>query len=222
MNQSKRSKGEYDDAYLEALIDRALSNPDETPLPKKLAAKIIADGEQIVGRQVERDRFAIKVKQWWQHPFFAWGVAVACLVMTLGINFSDRYRSDFTDPGALASAVAEQGDRLELPWAGMGDARYQDTVGEVSWSDTLQQGVMRLRGLPVNDPSQAQYQLWIVDPDRDSNPVDGGVFDVVEGENLIAINAKLKVANPKAFAITLEQPGGVVVSNGPLLVIASG
>ena len=90
------------------------------------------------------------------------------------------------------------------------------------WSDSAQQGFMRLVGLPANQPDVAQYQLWIIDPDRDSQPVDGGVFDVSsEGEVLVPIDAKLAVRNPRAFALTLEQPGGVVVSDGPLLVVAA-
>jgi hypothetical protein len=37
---------------------------------------------------------------------------------------------------------------------------------------------MSLKNLAVNDPTQNQYQLWIVDPERDELPVDGGVFDI--------------------------------------------
>jgi phosphotransferase system IIA component len=53
--------------------------------------------------------------------------------------------------------------------------------------------------------------------------VDGGVFDIQasNGEVIIPINAKLAVNKPTAFAITLEKTGGVVVSAGPLLVVAS-
>ena len=82
---------------------------------------------------------------------------------------------------------------------------------------------MLLTGMPVNDPATSQYQLWLVDPDRDENPVDGGVFDIPADESsvVIPIDAKLAVNNPTVFAITREQPGGVVVSKGPLLVIAS-
>ena len=93
----------------------------------------------------------------------------------------------------------------------------------VVWNDERQEGYMLLTGMPANDPATSQYQLWIVDPDRDENPVDGGVFDVPSGEPsvVIPIDAKLAVSNPAVFAITREQPGGVVVSKGPLLVIAS-
>jgi len=88
--------------------------------------------------------------------------------------------------------------------------------------DEQQAGYMRLSGLVANEPGTAQYQLWIVDPDRDARPVDGGVFDVPadDEEVIIPIDSKLRINGPAAFAITLEKPGGVVVSAGPLLVVA--
>lgn len=75
---------------------------------------------------------------------------------------------------------------------------------------------MIFRDLPHNDPRVNQYQLWIFDATRaewEAKPVDGGVFDVVEGrEVVVPIDAKLDVREPKLFAVTLEAPGGVVVS----------
>ena len=49
------------------------------------------------------------------------------------------------------------------------------------------------------------------------------LFDIAStsGEIVVPIDAKLGVLEPQAFAITLEQPGGVVVSDGPLLVVAA-
>jgi anti-sigma-K factor RskA len=73
---------------------------------------------------------------------------------------------------------------------------------------------MTIRGLPKNDPFKEQYQLWIIDPSRDDEPIDGGVFDIsADAESVIPINAKLMVGNPKVFAVTVEKPGGVVVSD---------
>ena len=47
-------------------------------------------------------------------------------------------------------------------------------------------------------------------------------FDVGPGgEVVIPIDAKLRVGRPTAFAITLEKAGGVVVSDGPLLLVAA-
>ena len=79
---------------------------------------------------------------------------------------------------------------------------------------------MTLTNLPANDASAKQYQLWIVDPGRDEKPVDGGVFDisVTNGTAIIPIRNPLVVTNPQAFVITLEQPGGVVVSKQDTVV----
>jgi hypothetical protein len=86
--------------------------------------------------------------------------------------------------------------------------------GDVVWSDEVQEGYMRFRGLPVNDRSKETYQLWIFDKTQDkATPIDGGTFDVTaDGEVVIPIEAKLKAQEPAMFAVTVERPGGVVVS----------
>jgi len=125
-------------------------------------------------------------------------------------------------PGvSRASLLRQAPDAVTLPWHA-GEPEFQSVQGDVVWSDARQEGYLRLVGLQANAPATAQYQLWIVDPVRDRHPVDGGVFDVSgKGEVVIPIRAVLPVHGPSAFAITLEQPGGVVVSDGPLLVVAS-
>ena len=114
-------------------------------------------------------------------------------------------------------------DAIEVAWAQSEQPGYEGVRGDVVWSNARQTGFMRLVGLPANVPAEAQYQLWIVDPERDERPVDGGVFDMPRGpgEHIIPIDAKLRILQPAAFAITLERPGGVVVSAGPLLVVAA-
>ena len=75
---------------------------------------------------------------------------------------------------------------------------------------------MRFTGLAANDPDQLQYQLWIFDAGRDDRyPVDGGVFDVPVGadEVVVPIRASLPVGEVALFAVTVEKPGGVVVSS---------
>jgi anti-sigma-K factor RskA len=63
----------------------------------------------------------------------------------------------------------------------------------------------------------AQYQLWIFDAERnEAYPVDGGVFDVPaksDGDVVIKIDPRIPVSRATAFAITVERPGGVVVSS---------
>lgn len=124
-------------------------------------------------------------------------------------------------PAEVRETILAAADVVRLPWKGLEEPGFENVTGEVVWSDELQSGFMRLSNLPANDPAREQYQLWIVDPARDKHPVDGGVFDVGAGESLVAIDAKLDVKNPAAFVLTLEQPGGVVVSDGPHLVLAA-
>ncbi|MEL7023839.1 MAG: anti-sigma factor [Pseudomonadota bacterium] len=128
------------------------------------------------------------------------------------------------DPNEIISAeelLARVGT-ISASWRQPDQPGFERVTGDVIWNDQLQQGYMRLANMPVNDTAARQYQLWIVDPDRDAEPVDGGVFDIVAstGEVLIPIDAKLPVSEPTVFAITLEQHGGVVVSEGPLIVVA--
>ena len=84
------------------------------------------------------------------------------------------------------------------------------------WDAATQTGFMRFSGLAANDPKQFQYQLWIFDAERgEQYPVDGGVFDVPTGEGSVdvVIEAALDVSDPVLFAVTVERPGGVVVSD---------
>ena len=50
---------------------------------------------------------------------------------------------------------------------------------------------------------------------------DGGVFDAPRAGERVAFAPRLAVNRPTVFAITEEKPGGVVVSKGPLLVVAA-
>lgn len=148
-----------------------------------------------------------------------WAVA-AMLAIALVLPGTDS-GSDIRQ--SRESLLKTASDAVTWPWAGQDDPRFASVSGDVVWSDGAQTGFMRLSGLPANNPARQQYQLWIVDPERAAQPVDGGVFDIPPGEEqvIIPINAKLPVDAPAAFAITLEKPGGVVVSEGPLLVVAT-
>jgi hypothetical protein len=126
--------------------------------------------------------------------------------------------------GAL---LAEDPEVLTVPWkkagddpaivSGQADLESMGGLGDVVWSPTRQQGYMRFRGLAANDPTVVQYQLWIFDAERDAAyPVDGGVFDVpadAAGDVVVRIDPRLPVSRATAFAITVEKPGGVVVSS---------
>lgn len=127
-----------------------------------------------------------------------------------------------------SALLASADDLIRVSWTRPGDASSSpptNDLGDVVWSPKFQKGYMRIQGLGRNDPSVEQYQLWIMDPSRDSKPVDGGVFNIdQDGEIVLPIQAKLEVGQPTLFAITVEKPGGVVVSDQsrlPLLAVVS-
>jgi hypothetical protein len=119
-------------------------------------------------------------------------------------------------PAGLMAALQARPETLVLPWSATDDPAAGGAEGAVLWNPAEQAGLMRFRGLEANDPTVAQYQLWIFDAERDDRfPVDGGVFDVPAGaeEVLVPIRARLPVGEAVLFAITVEAPGGVVVSS---------
>jgi hypothetical protein len=128
-------------------------------------------------------------------------------------------------PSAAASSAAASWVRdslisvdtaiTRIAWAATADSTALGASGDVVWSTQAQRGVMRLIGLKSNDVKRWQYQLWIFDKTRDQRyPVDGGVFDVPAGatEVFVPVNARVPVGSAVMFAVTVEAPGGVVVS----------
>ena len=88
-------------------------------------------------------------------------------------------------------------------------------TADAVWDPVTQRGFLRIVGLKPNDPRIEQYQAWVFDAVRDKRyPLDAGIFDVPanSSEVIVPIHAELPVHVAKAFAITVEKPGGVVVS----------
>jgi anti-sigma-K factor RskA len=113
---------------------------------------------------------------------------------------------------------------LKISLGATKDPAAAGVSGDVVWDPATQRGFLHFAGLAANDPAVQQYQIWIFDSGRDDRyPVDGGVFDVPAnvGDIVIPIRAALMVRKPAAFAVTIEKPGGVVVS-GRERVIALG
>jgi anti-sigma-K factor RskA len=174
---------------------------------------------------------------------FVWAALAASLMLIVGVESArwaalDGRTAQQAGPRSLTLAEQRQAlidsssDRLiQTAWAPGKtsfpalDGQEASVTGDVIWDSNTQTGYMRFVGLPKNDPMSEQYQLWIVDPTRDDEPVDGGVFDSTDGDELIVpIHAKLGVSTPTLFAITIEKPGGVVVSTQerlPLLAMVS-
>ncbi len=119
----------------------------------------------------------------------------------------------------LQELVATTPDVEVLPWATEGIS------GDVTWSNTRNAGFLRIDGLAVNDPEVTQYQLWIfrgLDPSTEAHPVSGGVFDVDrQGQVIVPIDAQLELGRAGMFVVTVEKPGGVMVSDREEIVLVA-
>ena len=154
-----------------------------------------------------------------------WLAAAASLALWASTSIGPEPPSTSSSPAARRAALIAEADPAPLAWAAAEDPLSAGVVGDVVWDRERQEGYMRFEGLAQNDPTQAQYQLWIFDSSRvdwEARPVDGGVFDVGPGgETVVAIDPKLEVGKAALFAITLEKPGGVVVSQRERLVLTA-
>jgi hypothetical protein len=118
-------------------------------------------------------------------------------------------------PSEERAAMLAQSNTIKVTLKATKDPAGKGVTGDAVWDPVTQKGFLHFVGLASNDPSSSQYQIWIFDAARDSRyPVDGGVFDVpaIADDVVIPINAALGVSKVAAFAVTVEKPGGVVVS----------
>lgn len=199
-----------------AALDRALTAGTNEPLPAGLRASLRADAE----RFFQPARFAPRPPERRSNAFAwtGWALAAAATIACVLLWRAAPDPLDRADPGGERAELLARAGTLKLDWSATEQAA--GAGGDVVWSQDLQAGVMRLAGLPRNDPTREQYQLWIFDAGQE-HPVDGGVFDVTGGEVLVPIDAKLRVQEPTLFAVTVEKPGGVVVSDQQRIVLVA-
>lgn len=218
-----------------ATITIAGAHIDEA-LPAHLFSKIAAEAQEFVGAAEAVSPWPLsRVRQQEAEPtgvsWFGWlgwvAAAAACIALALNIWFTPKpidVAEVRTPPPVIKPVTpAEQREELIRSAAGMVKANWTagnvkemtQITGDVIWSDEKQTGYMRFKGLPKNDGTKETYQLWIFDKtQKKETPIDGGTFDVTaDGDVIIPINAKLKAQGAEMFAITIEKPGGVVVSD---------
>ena len=155
--------------------------------------------------------------------FLGWVAAAALLIVTVVaygrvVSLEQRLGEGPAEL-RLQELVATTPDVEVLPWATEGIS------GDVTWSNTRNAGFLRIDGLAVNDPEVTQYQLWIfrgLDPSTEAHPVSGGVFDVDrQGQVIVPIDAQLELGRAGMFVVTVEKPGGVMVSEREQIVLVA-
>lgn len=201
--QSDAPRSASTEPRLPAMLDHARAfNLDSESKPERIVS------------QAQSPEKSISIARW--RESFAWIISIAACLFAAFTWYSLQNNGEPALPGLLERRVAllaSATDVTQVQWAPGKTPFESPVVGDVVWSNEAQNGFMRFVGMPINDSSREQYQLWIIDPGRDDVPIDGGVFDVAStGEVIIPISAKLRVVSPVAFAITIEKPGGVVVS----------
>lgn len=203
------------------------------PMPEALKGRVISQGRAAVGKAAAEKIVPLAAKS---APAKApgsslgWYAAAACLVLAVAAwwpGMTDRETVAVVTATAPTPAQQRQAlmagstDAITESWSGTDDPAAAGVAGDVVWDPATQSGYMRFVGLPANDASAEQYQLWIFDGTRDDRyPVDGGVFDIPAGatEVVVPIHARLPVRQAALFAVTVERPGGVVVSSRERIV----
>lgn len=180
------------------------SDPEPVPVPPHLFARLEAAAAEHFARPTTPHRPRRSSAFYW--AVSGWSCAAAVLVAVLIFQFARRelplsakFERLKSDPSAARFASAPN---------------PSGPAGTVVFRKDTQEGYLELRGMKPNDPAKTQYQLWVVDTGRPfKEPVDGGVFDVnPDGTALVPVRSPLRLNGPALFAVTVEPPGGVVVS----------
>ncbi len=234
---------EPDSSYSHTAAAVALSMLAPEPLPAHLTAELLRAG---VERRSQVDHLVPALpltppdlpavppqpRPPRRRPSVAWlaaavglGLAVTSLVLRPPPRVIEVVGPPPSPPppaAARAELLRTARDVVTLPWTRTQDPAGQTVTGDVVWSNAAQRGYMRFRGLPRNDKAALQYQLWIFDKKRDQRyPVDGGVFDSSGDEIIVPITAKILIHAPTLFAVTVEKPSGVVVSQRERIVVTA-
>lgn len=191
-------------------------------LPDHLAERLTGDATEFFAhankntvqsaRQIAAARTHVLAPPIWREALALLFAAASIAFLIFGLTTSDTNPKPLLPSEQMASLVRVNPDDLvSVSWTQVHD---KTTTGKVIWSDRKQEGYMTFKGLPVNDPTQQQYQLWVFDTDAEqAHPVDGGVFDINnDGEVVVPIDVRIPVNKAVMFAVTIEKPGGVVVS----------
>jgi hypothetical protein len=212
-------------------------NLADEPMPADLRRHVEAEGRRIVagmGSSVTDIRTRRRAEPpSSSRPQWLWLAAAASIVIAI-VGWWPRLRDALapepavpvvtTQEPAIKPEPTPQEKReillakpaiVQSAWSSTADPASQGVAGDVVWDNETQTGYLRFTGLAANDPGTFQYQLWIFDANQDERyPIDGGVFDIPAGQNevIIPIDAKIAVNAPMMFAVTMEKPGGVVVS----------
>lgn len=221
-----------------AAADLAFSGGMSEKMPESLRAKLQSEGERIVREKRPVEVRTLRFTRESNGPdtlrWAGWVAAAACLVLAAGAWFGRPVGgsgggggsgsgglADSSGSAALLEArnamLASAADVTTIPLGAWDNPEQPSVTGDVVWSESAQTGYLRLVGLKPNDPGVEQYQLWIVDSRGMNQRISGALFDAnpdpTTGEVIVRIDPRIQTQDAVAFALTIEKPGGVWVSD---------
>jgi len=202
---------------------------DKTGISPALRARILAQGAavQAGAPRTAQTSLGSTPTSMRLREKFAWLTAAASIALAV-FAWNRPIGSSIAEPAWQARAqLVKDADSKLVAWSATEDPTAKGVSGDIVWNANQQRGYMRFKGLAANDPRLQQYQLWIFDKGREGEfPVDGGVFDIsaaskdpATGDLIVPIAPKLAVRDPALFAVTIEMPGGVVVTKKERLLL---
>lgn len=190
------------------------------PLPASLRERIEADARTRFGdpvlASIRPDRNVDRARR------FSFGWAVAAMAMFAAVAaWWPATPPTVLSPSEQRQAMLQAGPNVGTwAWSDFAhpvtkeEPELKGVSGDVVWCEPKQTGFMRIAGLKPNDPTVERYQLWIIDERGLEQRVSAGLFDVSgTGEVVVPFKPELKVKGAAVFAVTIEKPEGVVVSD---------
>ena len=210
----------------------------DEPLPAHLRNRILDDAEQYLvadAKDISEQKsseteeyqktltFAPK-RSIWQSLGWVFAAA-ACIALAVVIWNKPRVEYVQAPPPQITPTptpnaneqrqqlLASSNDLVQKSWTDFDPKKPLNVRGDFVWSNSAQKGFARFQNMPVNDKSKETYQIWIFD-ETQKNPISAGVFDADQtGEIIIPMEAAIRVEKPTMIGITVEKPGGVMVSD---------
>jgi len=213
--------GTFDHAAAALMI--ALAGPIE-PMPDQVRSRVLAslsvDASPPASEPLKLAEPAARFTRPARPNFWAWSgwlAAAACLVIAVlvvqGRAPALQQKTDLAQ--ALREFVQTAPDIKRTAWKDWDNPEQTGVTGEVYWSESQQRGFVTFRGLAPNDPNREKYQLWIIDHRGMDQRISGALFDcpTSEAECIVEITSPIQVHDAAAFAVTIEKPEGVWVSD---------
>ena len=146
-----------------------------------------------------------------------WWAAAACLVLAVfgWLRAPHPLSGAAATPAEERAALLARPDSVEIPLSATKDPAAAGVTGDVVWNPATQRGFLRFVGLRPNDPACSSTRCGFSTA-RATSAIrwTGGcsMYPRTPREVLVPIRAAVPVHAAKAFAVTIEKPGGVVVS----------